>query len=382
MDLIITDTSFNTIAVIDEYESLLWTDRYNKAGDFELYLSAHSPYMAFLQKDNYCFIEDSEYVMIIEGIEIRTDSEAGDRAVITGRSLESILDRRIVWSQTTFTNKSLRHIVNKLITKNVINTGSNDRNIPNFRLGSSFTTKDNPIIDDSTNEDISDIDVQYTGDNVYSVITEICDAFNVGFKITLEDVENEGVILKNQFVFELYTGADRTYDQSDNPYVMFSHRFDNIINSDYLESNKTLKNVTLILGEGEGKNRKKQTYPASNAPSGLTRREFFTDARDISSEYTDEEGVEHTLTTNQYNKALRQRGKEKLTENRMTKAFDGEVESTVLFKYGRDFFMGDIIQIENDFGIAGKARITEYIRSQDKNGISLYPTFTAINEEQ
>ena len=38
MELVVLDESFQSVAVIDSYKSLLWADRYNEYGDFELYL--------------------------------------------------------------------------------------------------------------------------------------------------------------------------------------------------------------------------------------------------------------------------------------------------------------------------------------------------------
>lgn len=356
MQVVVANTNFETVAVVDEFESLLWVDRYNKAGDFELYLSAHSPALNYLKQDYYCFLTESEYVMIIEGIEIRTDAENGDRAIVTGRSLESILDRRIIWKQTNIKNATLQNGIKKLVNENIISPEHSVRRISNFIFES---TEDSYI----TSEKFT---AQYTGDNLYTVVSEICESSGIGFKVTLND--------SNQFVFKLYRGINRTYDQSIYPYVIFSPHFDNILNSDYLESNKPLKNVTLVLGEGEGNARKRKTvYTLESNPNGLIRRELFTDARDISSETEDGK-----LEDDEYEDLLVQRGKEKLAENTATKTFDGEVESTILFKYDRDFFMGDIIQIENEFGISGTARIVEFIRSQDKDGIKMYPTFEAI----
>lgn len=363
MQVVVANTNFETVAVIDQFESLLWVDRYNSTGDFELYLSAHSPAMQYLVEDNYCFIRESDYTMIIEGIEIRSDAEHGDKAIITGRSLESILDRRIVWAQTTFdTETKIQTVIKKLIENNITNPSDANRQISNFI----FREVQDDYIDSIL------ITGQYTGDTLLDVVNDLCQAYEIGYRIFLDD--------NNCFVFELYTGTDRTYDQSENPYVIFSPNYENIINSDYLESTKTLKNVTLVAGEGEGKDRKTYTVDTGNTPTGIARRELFTDARDISSEIRKGDGTTKTLSIAEYNKLLNERGLEKLGENSFTKSFAGQVESTILFTYGRDFFMGDIIQIENEFGIAGTARIVEFIRSQDVNGLETYPTFEAIND--
>lgn len=178
----------------------------------------------------------------------------------------------------------------------------------------------------------------------------------------------------NKFVFKLYAGADRSYDQFTNPYVIFSPKFENVINTNYLESKKTLKTVTLVAGEGEGADRRTTTVAcASGAGTGLNRRELYTDARDVSSTVDNE-----TLTDTEYNAQLSQRGLENLAENIATKSFEGKVESTRMYRYGEDFFLGDMVQIVNEYGIEGKARVTEFIRSQSKEGLDSYPTFVTV----
>ena len=36
MELLVLNTDYESIAVIDTYESFIWTDRYNSYGDFEI----------------------------------------------------------------------------------------------------------------------------------------------------------------------------------------------------------------------------------------------------------------------------------------------------------------------------------------------------------
>lgn len=64
------------------------------------------------------------------------------------------------------------------------------------------------------------IDNQYTGDCLYDVIKGLCEENNIGFKIVLTD--------ENKFAFSLYAGVDRSYEQTENPYVVFSPNFENI----------------------------------------------------------------------------------------------------------------------------------------------------------
>ena len=347
MDIFILNESFQTVGVIDAYESLIWTDRYSKYGDFEIYTSFSTDVLNKAKQDYYVYIAESEHLMIIEGLQIESDAESGNHLRITGRSLESILDRRIIWTQTSITG-NLQNSIKSLINAAIINPSIADRQISNF------------IFEDSDDERITGLtaEAEYTGDNLYEVINELCETNYIGFKITLN--------ASNQFVFKLYMGEDRGYDQNANPYVVFSPGYENIINSNYIDSTEVMKNVALVAGEDSGQQRRTLIVGSG---SSLTRRELYVDARDIQSE-----------KVSNYNEALRQRGLQYLIENSRTVEFEGQVEATRMFVYGEDFFMGDIIQIVNEYGIQGSARVVEFIHSEDANGIQMYPTFDAIQD--
>lgn len=343
--------------ILDEYESVIWTERYNEYGDFEIYLPVSNNILDSIKMNYYLENVDSEHTMIIEDIQVFTDAEVNNYYLIKGRSLESILDRRIVWGLNTISG-NLQNGINTLLNNSIINPSISYRKINNF------------IFESSTDPKITSLtlDAQFTGDNLYEVITEICKAFNIGFKVTLND--------NNQFVFKLYAGVDRSYDQVSNPYVIFSPNFENLINSKYIESNRNLKNVTLIGGEGEGNQRRYTTYGLTSS-AGLNRREFFTDARDVSSKAENNT----TIPDAQYIQLLQQRGKEKLSEYKTEVVFEAEADPNIMFLYGKDYYKGDIVQLENEYGYNSKGRITEYIRVEDVEGERAYPTFSLINEE-
>lgn len=352
MELTLLNTAIDAVAIVDEYESIIWTDRYHECGDFELYSPVSDSILNVFKQDYYLLNRSSEHVMIIEKILIKTDVEDGNHIIISGRSLESILKRRIVWKQRSYTG-SLQNGIKALLTENVIAPSNTARRIDNF------------IFEESTDSRITSLklDAQWTGDELYDVVVKLCKEHGLGFKVTLND--------NKQFVFKLYMGSDRSYDQTDNPYVIFSPKFENIVNSNYLESKSALKNVTLIGGEGEGSKRR---YTSVGTASGLDRRELFTDARDISSTL---EG-EKSLTESEYNSLLRQRGQEKLAEHPDVVSFEGEIESTLMFVYQEDFFNGDVVQITNEYGHATKTRIVEMMTSENETGTSVRPTFSTL----
>lgn len=366
MDLHFLDNTFKDIYIVDDYHSLIWKESYIGYGDFELYTPINYYILDIVnftrdqrkkELDTYVWVKDSDHLMIVEAIEMTTDAEYGARMIFTGRSLESILERRIIWNQTIL-NGSLQNGFKKLLDENVISPSISDRKIPNF------------IFKASTDKRITDLklDKQFTGDNLYEAFKEVCEPIDLGFRVRLNNA--------NQFEFELYMGTDRSYDQLTVPYVIFSPKFENLIKSSLLEDVKDFRTITLVSGEDEGHERRTVTVGYG---AGLSRRELFTDARDIQSEVYDDEGNSTPVPDDEYFATLRQRGTEKLKEWEFLRIFEGEVEARNLYIYGTDFYNGDIVQVETEYGVMSKMRIMDFIRSFDESGYTCYPEFKIMS---
>lgn len=351
MEALVLDANFRSIAVVDTFDSFIWTDRYNKCGDFEIYGPVTSEMLNALTQDRYLWVKGSRNLMIIEQREIASDVDNYDKLTVTGRSLDSILERRIIWGQTVLSG-SFQNGIKQLLTANVISPTIADRAIPNF------------IFEESTDSRITalTVEAQFYGENLLESIQKLCDDKKVGFEVVLNG--------SNQFVARLYFGTDRSYAQTTNPYVIFSPNYDNLITSDYVETNKTLKTASLVAGEGEGSARK---MTSAGSGSGLSRRELFVDAGDISS--TTDTG---TLTDADYMAQLVQRGTSELAKNKATSTFEGKAEMFRSWMYGKDFYMGDIVQVATDHGITSTSRVIELIHSEDGSGTSVYPTFATV----
>jgi hypothetical protein len=76
---------------------------------------------------------------------------------------------------------------------------------------------------------------------------------------------------------------------------------------------------------------------------------------------------------------LNQKAKDLLANNNYTKVVDGEVVPQSEFKYGTHYTLGDVIELDSGDGLVSKARITEFIRSQDNTGDKAYPTVSVID---
>ena len=349
MDALVLNANREAIAVLDTFESFIWTDRYIGQGDCEVYLPCTPNALETLQIGYYFQIRSSPRLMLIDKLEIITDPVDGDRLKVSGLSLESILNRRIIWDFTVVEG-NFQEGVCKLLNENVISAPLAARRIPGF----TFKASTDPKITALT------IDTQLHGEDLYETIFSLCQERRIGFRVLPNGATD--------YIFELYNGEDRSLDQTANSTVIFSPQFDNLITSNYLESSRAFKNVTLIGGEGEGAERRTAIFGEA---SGLERREVFTDTN-VSSKLEDDE----IMPDAEYIQQLQQKGKEELAMFSITKAFEGEVDATHQFVYDVDFHIGDIVQVMNEYGKTAKARVSEVIRSHDTAGETMIPTFT------
>ncbi len=345
MQLFVRNENFEITGMLDQYISLEWVKRYYETGDFVLKTVANEETVQLLRKRQYITREDDEMLCQIETVNIVTDAENGNVITATGRSVEKLLGQRIVWKQTNSTaSMTAEQFIRKLIDENAINPTNPKRKIPKLKLGEikGFSEK---------------IEKQITGDNLLVAITEICQTYQYGFEIKMDET--------GEMVFDLYKGEDRSYKQEKNPYVVFSDDFENIINTEYEYDESNMTNVALIGGEGEGTARKYQEIGDSE---GFERYELFVDAKDVSSNNGEISGPE-------YNNMLLERGKEKLAENTFVETYDGELETENTYRYKQDYNIGDVVQIENRFGMSATSRIIEVIESDNENGHRFVPTY-------
>lgn len=366
VEISVLNSSMECVAVLDSYISFIWTDRYNEAGDFELVIPTTFPSAKYIKRDFYLRIPNSRKLMIVESIKIETDVEDGNTYDITGRSLESILDRRIVWKQTNV-NGSVQNALKKLIDDAIIQPIDSRRRINGFV----FNLSSDPSITSLSYSDVA----QYMGDSIYDVVKKVCQAYHIGFSIEFQN---------GSFEFTLFNGKDRSYDQTTNSYVVFSPTHDNLLSSKYLESIKKYKNVLRIAGEGEGATQTFITHylefddDHASEKIGLERREIYLDCSDVSS-ITDSNT---TMDVDQYTNTLVQKGVEKMVELVPETAFEGDIDTTIMFKYHDDFEVGDICEIRDVFGNNDQVRISEVVQTWEVDGYSCVPTLESLSNEE
>lgn len=358
MNLIVMDKEFEAFGVIDYYESLIWNEKYTEAGDFELYLMADSYMFSTLKNGFYVYNPEAivQKTMYVDRHETDTNVLDGDRLITKGYSLEKLLDRRVIWPQIDF-HGLLQDGIKLMLDQNAINPEDTNRKIPRLYFKYNNDEKIKGLR----------LDGQYIGNNLYDTISELCKNNNLGFKIVLTD--------DNRLEFSLYAGEDRSYSQDENDYVIFSHKFNNIVSSQYIESNEALKNCCFVGGSKEKSDDPFRRYTVVDRGfSGLDRRESYVDGSSIS----DTSSSGRKLTAVKYDAALKAKADEDLTNKIAVKSFELEAENGQSFTFGVHYFVGDIVQMVDQYGHEGQARVTGVVSSDESSGKNIYPTFEMI----
>lgn len=356
MNLYIMDKQFNILQpVIDFYKSIIWTNRYNKCGDFEMYIPYTTEVKEMIKQDYYIYREkdrDGDIIKSpkkIEKIEIVSNSKE-NYLLFSGRDCSCILEQRIIYP-TMILKDNIENCIQMILNNNVINPINENRKIEFI---------------DYVNSNILDIDIdtQITGDNILKYLEDLCNDYKIGYKMNFD-------LIDKKFLLNVYKGIDRT-DIVNNS-VTFSKEYGNVLKNDYMNDNTMYRNMGIIAGAGEGSDRK--VIYLNDELSGIDRRELFVDAKDLSTK--NEQGQD--IPEEDYMKQLEQRGSEKLSESERQINNSLDIETNGQFVFNKDYFLGDIVKYKGYE--EKKERIVETIESVTENGIETELTVEEVKED-
>mgnify|MGYP002699997486 FL=1 len=345
MQLFVLDKSFEVVSLCDTFSSLIWTERYSGYGDFELYLPASIENINMFPRGFYLsLIEPPVYdkngkkievrndVMIVEKTELSTDLEEGDRLVVSGRSLESLLLRRVIPKKVKYESIDPREIIKTILNENIIEPSEPARKIHNFKIA----------MDSSQRPDTKDKRTyEFDGDYVYDAIKTICDDYDWGFSLDLKTDDNWRT---SYLAFSTVYGTDRSYEQTKNPYMAFSPRFDNLISSDTIEDDTEFYNSAYVASTEETKDNKTRRLikyvPNNSGRSEWDIRETFYTNSDAKLN----DGSNNPRPDSDIYSELEKYGKDELKTQKSNDSFNAEIALLNSVQYHRDYDIGDLIQ--------------------------------------
>lgn len=402
MDLYTMNENFipNPDGNIDEFQSVIWTERYYKAGEVQLVVPALPRYLDLLREGTYLGLAGTDEVM-----ELKTDSIEDGLMTVVGKTMLERLDDRIHWPRTTddenpiadYTTPAdikLGELISDRVDKMVINpvpfpaatVWSNlnldwERDkIPNLELGA---------IDHGGEAKRWTVPVG----PLYPVVSDLAEKDGLGLSLYLESADADlGFKLK----FKTYRGVDRTSSQTAVPLLRLSPDVNALGKLKELRSIDGYKNVVYVVY----KNQISIHYEdPANIPEGLDRRVMIRDAEGepVGTQkdwrYGAGDSARYPIGGyygGSYNKPVvgpadiakfrEQNAKDALANHNYIKQLDGQVEQGNSYIFGKDYGMGDVLELESLTGIVSKARVTEYIRAQDRTGKREYPTLSVIDD--
>lgn len=385
----ILSSTMDSLAEIDDYESLLPIHRWHGIGEIELRINKYKKHVDKLVKGNLIVIgKDLHKVFIIKHreIELNEQGKASENWLIKGLSLKSVIGQRITVppSHTAYDNKSANAetVMKHYVDRNVINPVDPKRKIHEVVLA----TNQNRGPQISWNSRFK---------NLAEEIAEISLTSGLGWDVYL-DIDTK------KWVFDVQVGKDLTVNQDILPPVIFSPQFESLQSLQYVESELNYKNIAFVAGQGEGVARRVIELGVSE---GLARHELFIDARDIA-ETIEEEGEEPIPRPEvDIIRDLTARGNQQLAEMMQEEYLEGQILTPVKrteyesrdfffspqqpaveetnrvkvfssFMYEEDYNLGDIVTVQNkDWGVTLDTRLTEIKEIYEAGGFKLEATF-------
>lgn len=353
MTLYLMNPKFELVEVVEGYKTSIWSERFDADGDALVVFPLKAKRPSDYPRDYYLYHDESTELMQIKKRFVKVTDD-GERVMeVHATSISSILKQRIAWGTFNISNR-LEPAVKHLLDLNIIAPTDVDRKVSNLRF--EYAGPSVPSI--------YNVEAQIVDTNLHTAIRDLCKVHDIGFSVRMLSL---GV-----FTFQLQGGVNRSYDQEQNPYVVFSPEFDNLGSASLLLDSTDFRNVVRVGGEGSGSDKKYRTVK-SGSPSGLDRYEGYFDAPSLSSD-------KGTVPPNTYNAYLDTKGREYLEDHRHLSVFDGESDDATATGFGDRFYLGDIVQIDDSDLISSPARIVEFIRSDDEqNGVQNFPALRIIN---
>ena len=332
---------FKSAKIFDGFKSLTVSLNYYTYSTFELFVG--------LTPENVrLFVPET--VLYMEGLYFYVDNAKVDDAStaelkVSGKSLLGKTTDRIVLRNYT-RNARPEQIAWDHISNEVVNPTDAKRKIQYLTIGAVSNLGTDVI--------------QYQ--NSYGTVSEeletLCTSYDFGIRETAIDLEKPGNHI------ELFKGRDLS------EIVEFSEDFENLTKAGYQNNSFDESTTAVVFGEGEGSARKSVTVNANL--TGLERKELYVDARDIQQSTSDT-----NMTDAQYQAALTNRGKSKLSERKRILTLTGETPVTSkLFKLGEDYWLGDTVALHSTlYNLKKTSTITTIKKTYDSKGLFIEPIF-------
>lgn len=413
MDVVRLDSNYRPDVLVEGWSSMTWAERYSGLGEFSMVTPLIADSRAMIPEGSFISLLDSDEVMMVDSHIIERDDTGGAVNKITGSAFPTFLAERDTVGKGVNTDLypndwqlkrpyTPAQAVAALIWNHLVNnstrfTGpSEDLNgdpmnkvgdprllIPNLRM-----TYSEPIglWVDPTPDTSGEYDGP-TGTRKWSLsrgsldgpVFEILGLGKLGLRtVRPRDLSRRFISFSaagdvafstqtaSMLTMDVYQGRDLTEK------IVFRYDAGQIDNPKYLYSIKGYKNIAHV---SSAQKELIVAAPGTNPNvSGIERRVLYFDAGnladlDIDGEFTDAD----------WTRVLTQKALTELENHNKVALFDGEISPLADVKYGTDYRLGDRVTLQAEYDLDAEMMVSEYIRSQDADGETGYPTLTFVD---
>lgn len=356
--------------VVGGYDSLMWVERYRKAGEFKLVAPLASGLLDILPLNTLVAIAESYELMLVENHILKEKKGTDPVIEISGRSFDAWLENRIVGMEQ-FLNSPSAPIAELFLASDetwdqvvgLINTHIDFPTIPVNKedaLPGMLAKADIPGTLSGMTATVERRTLKRG--TVHARVLEILAVDDLGIRCVrrnpfgaLGDPDDTWLLV--------HAGQDRSGE------VIFSSTVGDLDSADYLWSTKTDKNCALVTG-------KHFELSAYSSDWNFDRRSTMVDGSDIDGIYVDAP-VDPTKATVLASMATR--GYEELARKGPSVLTRADISAGSKYRFRTDYDIGDIVSVDGSYGAITRRRVTEYTQIQDKNGESGHPTLEALN---
>lgn len=357
MQLYSLDSNYMLGNLIENWDSLIWNERYRDSGDFVLTTPDINNTRGALPLQSLVSLLDTKEIMWVENHTIKIGEDGTRTLEVSGRSFETFFENRVTAPSSPATRPDFQIAIPGTTDTNAVTLSSATSSVAAlFALGmfenSGYYIYSNDAIPLHTFLN----SVPQAGLSTGSRFIERGSAYDVAIKLLEENddgIRNErpGAV-GNDIITRLYHGTDRTTS------VVLDVRAGHFENVTYFWSVKDFRNLVYVASQ-------KDSNQAGSSPlSGLSRRVTLLDLPEI------------TQTGAALPYMLFTKGEAYRRKHNPVTLFDGTLSETAPFKYGTDYFLGDTIKCLGEYYLSLNMKVSEYIRVEDENGETAYPTLS------
>lgn len=348
-------------AVINGYTSFRWTERYRGAGEFEIEAPLSRGLIQFLPLGTFISHLDTKDVMIVEDHQIKEDRDKDPTVKITGRSLVTAFEQRIVGSSKAYNDPptfveyilpaaaSLGVQIKKLIDDHVTAAGLSG-SVPAGDLNEELPY----LAIFNTVPALAVVERVVKRQTLFKAVVDLLDVYDFGLKVERQDT---GVVNMT-----IHPGTDKTTA------VTFAWIVGELDTAEYLWSNRKRKNTALV----KGRYLEEFVY---GPEAKWDRRVLLVDGTDLD-DYLDTAPTGGTATAIRTKMAAR--GAEALRMYHDINMANVEVSQFNQYRYRVDYNIGDIVSVSGNYGAVVSRRVTEYTEIEDESGEVGQPTLEAL----